>query len=220
MNTEIQAVLNNESPGCVITGDCLEVMAGMPDNSVDSIVTDPPYPNAAGHFIDGIVAAEAVCKMPLSKHWIVFWDDVSFPPVPFPLVARHTWHRTNTNRPDNCEAIYEFHVDGAKRNSRVFPFCVIYPGMTGIDATGHPTEKHVGLMVELVSRTKGIILDPFCGSGTTCVAAKKLGRRYIGIEISPKYAEIARNRVRNTPKPLFTEPAEKPEQAELFAEKP
>ena len=42
----------------------------------------------------------------------------------------------------------------------------------------------------------GIILDPFLGSGTTAVAAKQLGRKYIGIEISPKYIAIARDRLR------------------------
>jgi len=42
----------------------------------------------------------------------------------------------------------------------------------------------------------GITFDPFCGSGTTCVVAKKLGRRYIGIDISEKYCQIARERLR------------------------
>ena len=43
MNPEIQAVLDGESDGVIITGDCMEVMADMPDGCVDSIVTDPPY---------------------------------------------------------------------------------------------------------------------------------------------------------------------------------
>lgn len=45
------------------------------------------------------------------------------------------------------------------------------------------------------SNPDDIVLDPFCGSGTTCVAAKKLGRHYIGIDISEKYCEIARQRL-------------------------
>ena len=40
-----------------------------------------------------------------------------------------------------------------------------------------------------------IVLDPMCGSGTTCVAAKKLNRNYIGIDISEEYCNIARNRI-------------------------
>jgi DNA modification methylase len=55
----------------------------------------------------------------------------------------------------------------------------------------------------------GIVLDPFAGSGTTCVVAKKLGYDYIGIEINPEYCEIARKRLEKTPRTLaldrFTE---------------
>ena len=43
---------------------------------------------------------------------------------------------------------------------------------------------------------EGTVLDPFCGSGTTCVAAKMLGRDYIGIDISSDYVAIARERLR------------------------
>jgi site-specific DNA-methyltransferase (adenine-specific) len=63
----------------------------------------------------------------------------------------------------------------------------------------HPNEKPVALLVYLIahlSKPNDLILDPFCGSGTTCVAAKKLGRRYIGIDISEEYCEIARMRLK------------------------
>ena len=48
----------------------------------------------------------------------------------------------------------------------------------------------------LTTKSNNIVLDPFCGSGTTCVAAKMLGRNYIGIDISPEYCEIARMRLK------------------------
>jgi len=48
-----------------------------------------------------------------------------------------------------------------------------------------------------------IVLDPMCGSGTTCKMAKKLGRKYIGIDISFKYYELSQRRVNATPEPLF-----------------
>jgi site-specific DNA-methyltransferase (adenine-specific)/modification methylase len=58
----------------------------------------------------------------------------------------------------------------------------------------HPTQKPVSLMVWVLQRTTGTILDPFMGSGSTLVAAKSLGRRSIGIEIEERYCEIAAQR--------------------------
>jgi site-specific DNA-methyltransferase (adenine-specific) len=42
----------------------------------------------------------------------------------------------------------------------------------------------------------GIVLDPFLGSGTTAVVARRLGRRYVGIELNPVYAQLAQERLR------------------------
>jgi len=67
-----------------------------------------------------------------------------------------------------------------------------------IEETLHPTQKPVALMSYLIQTYSGfnnLILDPYAGSGSTLVAAKQLGRRYIGIEISPKYCKIAEQRL-------------------------
>lgn len=63
---------------------------------------------------------------------------------------------------------------------------------------GHPTVKPLKLMSYLItlgSRSGDTVLDPFCGSGTTILAAKQLGRVGIGIEREPEYAEIAQARL-------------------------
>lgn len=65
----------------------------------------------------------------------------------------------------------------------------------------HSTVKPLKLMAYLItlgSREGDVVLDPFVGSGTTCVAAKMLGRNYIGIELNPEYADIANARINAT----------------------
>jgi site-specific DNA-methyltransferase (adenine-specific) len=78
----------------------------------------------------------------------------------------------------------------------------------------HPTEKPVSLMLELVSLFSNYnqnILDPFMGSGTTGVACVKLGRKFIGVEISEKYFDIACRRIEQAYKQpdMFIEPPKK-----------
>jgi len=66
------------------------------------------------------------------------------------------------------------------------------------DSLRHPNEKPEPLIIELVedySPPDGLLLDPFLGSGTTAIAAIRAGRRFIGIEIEPKYFEIAKRRI-------------------------
>ncbi len=62
----------------------------------------------------------------------------------------------------------------------------------------HPTQKPLKLMKYLVStysNPRDIVLDPYCGSGTTLLAAKELNRRWIGNDLSPEYCEIAKGRL-------------------------
>ena len=62
----------------------------------------------------------------------------------------------------------------------------------------HVAEKPVELLEELIVEPDyepQVILDPFCGTGATLVAAKKLGRHFLGFDIEPKYVEIARQRL-------------------------
>jgi site-specific DNA-methyltransferase (adenine-specific) len=92
------------------------------------------------------------------------------------------------------------------------------------DDFNHPCPKPLRWMewlVTLVSRKRETILDPFMGSGTTGVAAVKLGRKFIGIEIEEKYYNIAVRRISDALKQpdLFIEsPREKPSQLSMLRE--
>lgn len=73
-----------------------------------------------------------------------------------------------------------------------------YPIVQGQEKTSHPTQKKLDLMKEIISihtDENELVLDPFMGSGTTCVACKELNRRCIGIEISEEYFNIAKSRL-------------------------
>lgn len=67
----------------------------------------------------------------------------------------------------------------------------------------HPSQKPIRLMRRIILATTNkddFVLDPFLGTGTTSVAAKELGRKSIGIELNPEYAEISKNRLDQTKK--------------------
>ena len=76
----------------IFNGDCREILPTL--GPVDLVLTDPPYPNKAGHFIEGIPAAVYCMWYYKCLKWFVFWDEMTPPPHPLPLVARHVWHRT------------------------------------------------------------------------------------------------------------------------------
>lgn len=95
----------------------------------------------------------------------------------------------------NQEAFDHFCPNSEKRkqysNSIAF-------GAEKSDSGLHPTQKPLKLMeflVELVVPEEGIVLDPFCGSGTTCLAAQRLNRQFIGIECDELMVQVAANRI-------------------------
>ncbi len=85
----------------------------------------------------------------------------------------------------------------------------------------HPNEKPVELLLDVVgthSRANSVVLDPFMGSGTTGVACAKLGRKFIGIELEPKYFDIACKRIDDAYRQprLFKDEPPKPKQEALI----
>jgi site-specific DNA-methyltransferase (adenine-specific) len=180
-------------PATLYLGDCREIL---PSLEYDAVVSDPPYPNNAGHFLDGIQAACDMLAMQTAQTAIVFWSEIERPPCPLPLVAVHVWHRTNVNgRP--YEPAYHFAEDGEKRRSDVIQHAAVFDGAgPGCqEYEGHPTQKPVAMMERLVAKTTGAVLDPFMGVGATGLACLRLGRPFIGVELNPAYFDTALRRI-------------------------
>ncbi|MBC8180193.1 site-specific DNA-methyltransferase [candidate division KSB1 bacterium] len=75
---------------------------------------------------------------------------------------------------------------------------IVESAVETIKDTNHPAVYPLNVIKEftkLLTSENDIVLDPFNGSGTTCVAAKKLRRRYIGIDINQEYCNIAKKRL-------------------------
>ena len=68
------------------------------------------------------------------------------------------------------------------------------------ERTHYPTQKPTPLLARIISSSSNlgdIVLDPFCGCATACIAAEKLHRHWVGIDISPKAADLVRQRMRD-----------------------
>ena len=105
----------------------------------------------------------------------------------------------------NYEALKAGNEDIQVRSDWTIPLCT---GEERIkDGNGrklHPTQKPEALLARVIlssSRPDDLVLDPFCGTGTSVAVAKRLGRRFIGIERDPSYAGAAQKRLART-KPL------------------
>ena len=97
-------------------------------------------------------------------------------------------YRDETGMPKD----WEESEDGAFRNTAPSNFWddISVPYWSMAENTAHPTQKPEKLLAKLIlasSDPEAVVLDPFAGSGSTAVTAKKLGRHYIGIEQNPQY---------------------------------
>ena len=75
-----------------------------------------------------------------------------------------------------------------------------------VERTGYPTQKPLALLdriIETSSNSGDVVLDPFCGCATACVSAERLGRQWIGIDVSPKAVELVNERLRGEMGDLF-----------------
>lgn len=203
-------------------GDCREILPTLPP--VDAVVTDPPYglgDKWAGgkakwplHHQDGMAwdaaTLDIVLDLPAVCPHAIIWGGhlYGLPPKPGWLV----WDKIVRNF---TSGVMEFAWSTLDQPIKAIN---ISHGELATEGKVHPTQKPLPLMkwcIEQLPTTCRTILDPFMGSGTTGVAAVKLGRKFIGVEIEPKYFDIACRRIEEATKQkdLFIEsPSTKPEQ--------
>jgi site-specific DNA-methyltransferase (adenine-specific) len=156
---------------------------------------EPGIPNSAGRFPANLLVSDDV----LDEHSRFFSLDKWAEQLPFLIVPKASKSEKNKG----LDEFEQHEVNDGREKTADNAF---QRGATKRVNT-HPTVKSLRLMSYLItlgSRSGDVVLDPFCGSGTTCVAAKELGRKYVGIELSAEYAEIAEMRLSNIQQPLPT----------------
>jgi modification methylase len=99
----------------------------------------------------------------------------------------------------NYEALKAGNEDVQVRSDWTLPLCTGEERLRGSDGKKlHPTQKPEALLARVIlaaSRPGDLVLDPFCGTGTTGAVAKRLGRRFFGVERERQYAEAAAERI-------------------------
>jgi len=228
----------------IIVGDCLEIMRNLPDNSIDLVVTSPPYnlKNSTGNGMKdgrgGKWKNAALVKgyshhddnMPHEEY--VIWQKECLAEMmrtikeTGAIFYNHKWRVQDGILQDRHDIVNGFPVrqiiiwrrkGGINFNPGYFlpTYEVIYliakphfklaPKANAFGDVwefsqemnnSHPAPFPLSLANRCIESTDAqLILDPFMGSGTTALAAKRLGRDFVGIELSPEYCEKARARV-------------------------
>lgn len=218
-------------------GDCLEILPTLEPGSVDAVVTDPPYGvdykgKTTKHSRQVGGAYESGDSDTVGPRFISQWSGTA---VVYPGT------RIAFDYPKPVEMGFVFCPSGAGlgRWGFITGHPILYYGSNpylkkgmghrpnGFTSfatqppNGHPCPKPLEWMTFAVSKASTdhgeTILDPFTGSGTTGVACVRLGRRFIGIELEPKYFAIAKRRIMDELRRVkFLEPTPKQTQRSLI----
>ena len=214
--------VNIDSDVTLYLGDCRELLDHV--GVVDAIVSDPPYgigyiprkksstarvrETEASYFASGrgIVGDDAVFdptifleKTPHALFWGANYFADRLPPVPSWIIwdkmggnAKH--HGTKTFA--DCELAWCSDGRPARIHQQIWSG-LIRQGSEATVPRRHPNEKPIELMMACVARFPDAItiLDPFMGSGPTGVACVRQGKKFVGIEIEPKYFDVAYRRI-------------------------
>ena len=202
----------------VIQGDCKEVLRALPAETVDLVVTDPPYlvryKDRTGRTIanddnpSGVLGAfdELYRVLRPDTYCVSFygWNAIgaffaAWTQAGFRAVGHLVWHKEYPSRTGILNARHEQAYVLAKGHPSKpeRPIDDVLPWEYSGNRV-HPTEKAVSALKPLVcafSRPGDLVLDAFSGSGSTLVAAALMGRDYLGIDLETRYVELARRRL-------------------------
>lgn len=233
---------NNENQG-IYTGDARELAKAIPNESVDCIVTDPPFKLSqtytANVDADNLSAVSSIWPMAHSLYrvakpgaYFTMYYDTRILPLALEAMRWAGWKYlrglTFYRRWGNANKLYgwmstsDFILLFRKPADVPFRFysddwrhdVYIKSGPEGFDG-GHKAQKPILDVLHLVTHLTppdGLVIDPYCGTGTTLVAANAASRHWLAFEIDPDTADLARKRVRETQPPLFVP---RPEQMEF-----
>lgn len=203
----------------ILHGDCIEKMRELPANSVDFILTDPPYlvnyrdrtgrtlqnDTNADWLKPAMAEANRVLKhnrlmlcfygWPRAEEFLKAWREAGFRPVGH-LVFRKSYTTKSTE-------FLKYQHEQAYLLAKGRPVTMGGPvaDVQRLLYTGnklHPTQKAVMSLVPIIraySLPRDVVLDAFCGSGSTCAAALLTGRKYIGMELDNEYFKQASARL-------------------------
>ena len=211
-------------------GDALEILPDL-NRRFDAVITDPPYAvptrtastRKLARSVGDLSIIEAAMRLYFkecfnildpSGRFFVFADQNSYP-VLFRVFYSEfqmgllVWDKGQIGMGREFRKSHELIIHAWQNDTPIFSDGIGRPDVLHYRPVNpkvrvHPAEKPVGLLNLLLPLCGGEILDPFCGSGSTLVAARDTSRTAIGIEIEERYCEIAAKRLSQEVLPLST----------------